>query len=74
MFPRWEAYLDNRRAPLETSPEGLAAVGVPAGHHRIALELSLPPLPQVSLPISMLGVLIWALLYTRMHRTRWPRT
>lgn len=67
-FPGWTASLDGKPTSVEPSPEGLVAVAVPVGHHRIALTLSAPPLRQVSLPMSIVGALLWVLLYVRSRR------
>lgn len=71
LFPGFEAALDGQPVPVEASPQGLAAVAVPAGAHRLVLTLGPPPLRRLAEPISAMATLGWLLLYLRQRR-RWP--
>ena len=72
-FPGWRAYLDGKA--VETTirpPQGLMAVSVPAGEHRVLLRFEDTPLRRGSKIISLLGVVIVAglLVWARMERRR----
>lgn len=71
-FPGWRARLDGASVPVDAAPDGLVAVGVPAGRHRVNLSLGPPMLRQLGLAVSLCGALAIIVLavVTRRRRTR----
>jgi hypothetical protein len=58
-FPGWRAYVDGR--PVATAiraPQGLIAVAVAAGQHRILLRFEDSPLRRASKVVTLLGLLV----------------
>jgi hypothetical protein len=58
-FPGWTVYLDGQRVQPEIrAPQGLMAVAVPAGEHRVLLRFEDTPLRLVTKLASALGIAI----------------
>jgi len=56
-FPGWTAYLDGARVQPEIrAPQGLLAVGVPAGEHRVRLRFEDTPLRFGTKIVSLLSI------------------
>lgn len=62
-FPGWTAAVDGRATTIESDPDGVQTVAVPAGDHRIEITFRSTGLQKAGAAISALGVLaILALL------------
>ncbi len=72
-FPGWRAYLDSK--PVQTTirpPQGLMAVAVPAGEHRVLLRFEDTPLRRLSKVVTLLGLgaAVALLLWSRREPAR----
>lgn len=69
-FPGWAAYVDGARVQPEIrAPQGLLAVSVPAGEHRVLLRFEDTPLRRASKAISLLGLALALVLLAWSRRS-----
>jgi hypothetical protein len=65
-FPGWQASVDGREAPIDTSPNsGLIRLAVPAGGHQVELVFRRTPVRVAADLLSLLSVLVLGGLWAR---------
>jgi len=68
-FPGWQVRIDGQSARvIPTDPEGLISFDVPAGLHTIHIRFGSTPVRTTCAVISVLGIAVLVLLWSRMHR------